>query len=51
MSGDTPTLFKMKELWGFWITSFVGKEKYLKKIRKVQNRAEYIQIVSELLEV
>ena len=51
MSGDTPTLFKMKELWGFWITSFAGKEKYLKKIRKVQNRAEYIQIVSELLEV
>ena len=41
MSGDTNTLYKMKELWAYLGTSFKNPEKYLKKIRKAQRVSEY----------
>ena len=41
MSGDTNTLYKMKDLWTFMIHSFENSEKYLKKIRKATNMSEY----------
>lgn len=41
MSGDTNTLYKMKELWTFMIQSFENGEKHLKKIRKAGSISEY----------
>lgn len=41
MSGDQPTLFKMKDFWTFLIQSFPGQEKHLKKIRKATKISEY----------
>ena len=41
MSGDTNTLYKMKELWTFMIHSFENSERYLKKIRKAGSVSEY----------
>lgn len=48
MSGDRNTLFKMKELWFYLGNRFTNPENYLKKIKKVQNTAEYKSIVSNL---
>ena len=48
MSGDRNTLFKMKELWFYLGNRFTNPDKYLKKIKKVQNIAEYKSIVSNL---
>lgn len=48
MSGDRNTLFKMKELWFYLGNRFTNPDKYLKKIKKVQNVAEYKSIVSNL---
>jgi len=41
MSGDTPTLFKMKELWSFWGTYLNLSPKDLKPIRKAKTIKEY----------
>lgn len=41
MSGDTNTLYKMKDLWTFMSRSFAGSEKSLKKIRKARSLSEY----------
>lgn len=46
MSGPTPTLFKMKELWTYWICNFPGEEKTLKKILKAKKLEDYETIVS-----
>lgn len=48
MPGETPTLFKMKDLWTYLIESFDGAEKYLKKIRKASNYSEYKIAVNNL---
>ena len=48
MSGDRNTLFKMKELWFYFIQMFPGKEKIYKKIKKATTIAEY-QSAVELL--
>ncbi|NDO50058.1 tRNA-dihydrouridine synthase family protein [Lachnospiraceae bacterium MD335] len=48
MSGETPTLFKMKDLWTYFIESFEGAEKHLKKIRKASNYSEYKIAVNSL---
>lgn len=48
MSGDTNTLYKMKDLWTFLIQSFPGSERYLKKIKKAKRITEYQAIVTEL---
>lgn len=41
MSGDTPTLYKMKDLWTFLGQSFLHCEKHLKKIKKATSIADY----------
>ena len=48
MSGETPTLFKMKDLWTYLIESFEAPDKYLKKIRKASNYSEYKIAVNNL---
>ena len=49
MCGDRNTLFKMKELWGYWSIQFAGQEKLLKKIKKADTLAEYRPLVTELI--
>lgn len=48
MSGDSPTLFKMKELWTYMSRNFTNPEKYLKKIRKANRISEYVCAVDGL---
>lgn len=48
MSGDTNTLYKMKDLWTFLIRSFPDGEKSLKKIRKSKHLTDYQIAVGEL---
>lgn len=47
--GDTNVLFKMKELWAYQIHRFSDKERWARKLRKVQRLSEYVQVVDELL--
>ena len=49
MSGETPVLYKMKDLWTYLSQSFTTSEKYLKKIRKANNFADYKAAVDNLL--
>lgn len=46
MSGPSPVLFKMKELWTYWIRNFPGEEKTLKKILKAKKLKDYEEIVN-----
>ena len=48
MAGETPTLFKMKDLWTYLSESFQESDKYLKKIRKASGYAEYKLAVNTL---
>ena len=48
MSGDTNTLFKMKDLWAFLALSFASPEKYVKRIKKAGNMSEYRIAVNTL---
>lgn len=41
MSGDTNTLYKMKDLWTFLSKGFENPDKYLKRIRKAGSVSEY----------
>ena len=50
MCGDRNTLFKMKELWGYWGTQFPGQEKILKKMKKADTLAEYRPLVNTLIQ-
>ncbi len=45
LSGDTPVLYKMKELWFYLGKQFEQPEKYLKQIKKANTLQEYSQIV------
>ena len=45
MSGETPVLFKMKELWFYMQDLFPQDEKLYKKIRKAKSLSEYESIV------
>jgi tRNA-dihydrouridine synthase len=49
LSGDRPTLFHMKELWGYWIRQFPNEEKSLKQIKKSNSIREYQVAVDRLL--
>ena len=49
LSGDRDVLFKMKELWSYWIRQFPGEEKLFKQIKKSNNLNEYNIIVNKLL--
>ena len=48
MSGDQPTLHKMKDFWTFFSCGFESPEKHLKKIRKAVKIADYRVAVNEL---
>ena len=41
MSGETPVLHKMKEIWTWLIVGFPDKDKCLKRIVKSKSVAEY----------
>lgn len=41
MSGETPVLFKLKEVWSYLGKQFVGQEKELKKLVKCTSLGEY----------
>ena len=49
LSGDRPTLFHMKELWGYWSCQFTGEEKGLKQIKKSSSLREYMVAVEQVL--
>lgn len=48
MYGDSPTLFKMKELWVYLSECFVSPEKHIKKIRKCERIRDYEIVVDAL---
>ena len=48
MSGDQPTLHKMKDFWTFFICGFESSEKHLKRIRKAAKISDYRSAVNEL---
>lgn len=49
-SGETPVLFKMKELWVYWAGVFPDSDKMVKKIKKAQRLCDYDGYVYELFE-
>lgn len=49
-SGDTPVLFKMKELWVYLAGEFPDCEKLVKKVKKAQRIGDYEGYVYELFE-
>ncbi|MDE7323457.1 MAG: tRNA-dihydrouridine synthase family protein [Lachnospiraceae bacterium] len=48
MAGETPTLFKMKDLWTYLSESFEASDKHLKRIRKASDYTEYKAAVSSV---
>lgn len=48
MPGETPTLFKMKDLWTYLSGSFAASESHLKKIRKATDYTAYRIAVNNL---
>lgn len=50
LSGETPVLFKMKELWHYQHCLFENSEKMLKKIRKAKHLTEYEATVHEMFQ-
>ena len=49
LSGDTPVLHRMRELWNYLSGSFDGAERELKAIRKARTLAEYQAAAQRLL--
>lgn len=45
LSGETPVLFKMKELWFYMIHIFSDYEKYQKRIKKATRLCDYEEII------
>jgi hypothetical protein len=48
LSGELPVLYKMKELWFYMAHLFTDSDKYMKKIKKAKNGAEYQAVVERL---
>lgn len=48
LSGDRDVLFKMKEVWHYWVCIFTNYEKYAKKIRKAERIYDYEIAVDHL---
>ncbi len=48
MPGSRPTLFKLRELWGYMACMFDSPERSLKRIRKANNFSDYEMAVQEL---
>lgn len=49
MSGERNLLFKMKELWNYWVYLFDDLEHNRRRIRKVQSKQEYVMTVSKII--
>lgn len=49
LSGDTPVLHRMRELWNYLSGSFEGTERELKAVRKAKTVAEYLPAAQRLL--
>jgi len=49
LSGDTPVLHRMRELWNYLSGSFEGTERELKAIRKAKTVTEYLPAAQRLL--
>lgn len=45
MSGDRAVLARMKELWSYLLFSFTNREKYVRRLRKVNRLDEYEDII------
>ena len=45
--GETPVLFKLKEIWGYLFESFPEDEKLFKRIKKTKHLKEYTDIISK----
>jgi tRNA-dihydrouridine synthase len=50
LSGERNVLFKMKELWSYWIKQFPQEEKAFKQIKKCNSCKEYEIIVKNMLQ-
>ena len=50
VSGERNLLFKMKEFWCYFSANFPGREKELKKLKKVQKLPAYLEITAKLFE-
>ena len=48
LSGDTPVLFKMKELWDFWENACPVDGQIRKKISKAQKLSEYEALIRQI---
>ena len=46
LSGETPLLFKMKELWAYLADSLPDGDRFFKKIKKVRHVAEYHSVLT-----
>lgn len=49
MSGQAPVLFKMKDLWAFFVHYFTDAQREIKKIRKANHFSDYEIAVEHLL--
>lgn len=49
LSGETPVLFKMKELWDYWDKAIDVDPKLRKKITKAGSISEYVTCVQQIL--
>lgn len=47
-SGETPVLYKLKEIWGYVGTGYPDKEKLVKKLLKSKNISEYNTYVNAI---
>ena len=45
--GETPVLFKLKEIWGYLYESFPEDEKLFKRIKKTKHLKEYNDIINK----
>lgn len=49
MSGERNLLFKMKELWNYWVCLFENPERNIARLKKVESKQEYMMIVSQIV--
>lgn len=50
LSGDSPLLHRMKELWPYWHVMFTNGYHYWKKVRKTTHFSVYEEAVNEMFE-
>jgi tRNA-dihydrouridine synthase len=50
LPGDTPVLFKMKEVWLYMVTMFTNAERFAKKIKKAKNLKDYEAAVERMFQ-